>query len=99
LKTKIHVVADVHDQPLHFILTAGEAHDIVAAPQLLSKLSGRGIIDDKAYDSNALRDLIANTGAEAVIPSRASRKVIFPHDRVTYRLRTRIERFSNTLGR
>jgi transposase len=97
LTTKIHVVADALGRPLRFILTGGEAHDITTAPQLLSDLSAGGVIADKAYDSNALRDLIAEAGAEAVIPSKGSRKVGIPHDTVAYRLRNRIERFFNKL--
>ena len=56
-----------------------------------------GVIADKAYDSNALRTLIANAGAEAVIPSNRTRKIIIPHNAEAYRLRNRIERFFNKL--
>lgn len=41
---------------------------------------------------NALRSLIANMGAKAVIPSTRSRSVSIPHDRIIYRHRNRIER-------
>jgi transposase len=54
LTTKIHVVADAQGRPLRFLLTGGEAHDILAAPQLLSGLAAGGVIADKAYDSNTL---------------------------------------------
>jgi len=95
LTTKIHVVADALGRPLRFILTGGEAHDITTAPQLLADLSAGGVIADKAYDSNALRDLIAE--AQAVIPSKTSRNLVIPHDAVAYALRNRIERFFNKL--
>jgi transposase len=97
LTTKIHVVADALGRPLRFILTGGQAHDITTAAQLLSGLSAGGVIADKAFDSNALRDLIAEAGAQAVIPSKVSRKIVIPHDAVAYRLRNRIERFFNKL--
>ena len=97
MTTKIHLVADALGRPLRFILTGGEAHDITTAPQLLSGLCAGGVIADKAFDSNALRDLIAEAGSQAVIPSKASRKVVIPHDAVAYRLRNRIERFFNKL--
>jgi transposase len=97
LTTKIHVVADALGRPLRFILTGGEAHDITTAPQLLADLSAGGVIADKAYDSNALRDLIAEAGAQAVIPSKTSRNLVIPHDAVAYALRNRIERFFNKL--
>jgi transposase len=97
LTTKIHVVADALGRPLRFILTGGEAHDITTAPDLLADLCAGGVIADKAYDSNALRDLIAEAGAQAVIPSKTSRRVLIPHDAIAYRLRNRIERFFNKL--
>jgi transposase len=60
-------------------------------------MTAGGVIADRAYDSNALRELIAEAGAEAVIPSTRARKVIIPHDALAYRLRNRIERFFNKL--
>lgn len=64
---------------------------------LLAGLTAGSVIADKAYDSNHLRTLIAEAGAEAVIPSNRTRKVLIPHDAVAYRLRNRIERFFNKL--
>ena len=55
------------------------------------------MLADKAYDSNDLRALIAAMGAEAVIPSNRSRKVIIPHDEAAYKARNRIERCFNKL--
>lgn len=49
--------------------------------------------------ADALRELIADAGAETVIPSVGSRKIISPHDRLTYRMRNRIERFLKNLKR
>lgn len=80
-----------------FILTGGEAHDITTAADLLADMNAGGVIADRAYDSNALRELIAEAGAEAVIPSTRSRRVIIPHDALAYRLRNRIERLFNKL--
>jgi transposase len=97
LTTKIHVLADAQGRPLRFILTGGEAHDITTAADLLADVQTDGVIADRAYDSNALRELIAETGAQAVIPSTRSRKIAIPHDALAYRLRNRIERFFNKL--
>ncbi|MBB2177539.1 transposase [Gluconacetobacter johannae] len=44
-----------------------------------------------------LRALIAQRGAEAVIPCNSTRKVIISHDARAYRLRNRIERCFNRL--
>ena len=97
LTTKIHALTDAQGRPLRFILTGGQAHDSTTAPELLSDLEGGGVIADKAYDSNALRERIAEAEAEAVIPSTRSRKVEIPDDEVAYKLRNRIERFFNKL--
>jgi transposase len=97
LTTKIHTLTDALGRPLRFVLTGGEAHDITTAPELLAGLSSDGVIADKAYDSNALRNLIAEAGAQAVIPSTRSRKILIPHDAIAYKLRNRIERFFNKL--
>lgn len=55
------------------------------------------MLADKAYDSNALRTIIANMNAEAVIPSNRTRKIAIPHDPVAYKQRNRIERCFNRL--
>lgn len=97
MTTKIHVLADATGRPLRFLLTGGEAHDLTTVPELLADIEAQGVIGDRAYDSNGTRDLIAEAGAEAVIPSKRSRKVCIPHDTVAYKLRNRIERFINKL--
>jgi transposase len=97
LTTKIHTLTDAQGRPLHFILTGGEAHDSTTAPELLAGRSTAAVIADKAYDNNALRELIGKTGAAAVIPSLGSRKILIPHDVIAYKLRNRIERFFNKL--
>ena len=50
------------------------------------------LIADRGYDTNAIRELIAQRGAEAVIPATASRRAPLPYDRHAYRLRNLIER-------
>lgn len=97
MTTKIHTLTDAQGRPLRFILTAGQAHDSTTAADLLVGRATTGVIADKAYDSNALRELIADAGAQAVIPSTSSRKIVIPYDRLAYRLRNRIERFFNKL--
>jgi transposase len=97
LTTKIHTLSDAQGRPLRFILTEGQAHDSTTAAELLANHTATGVIADRAYDNNALRDLIDQAGAQAIIPSTRSRKIIIPHDRIAYRLRNRIERFFNKL--
>ncbi len=86
------MLADALGRPLRFIITAGQVGDITQAPALLEGQVGNAVLADKAYDSNALRRIIAAMGAEAVIPSNRSRKLVIAHDEVAYRHRNRIER-------
>ena len=80
------------------MLTAGQVHDIHGGRALLANVPPmRRLIADKAYDSNALRAIIAMAGAQTVIPSKRIRKVFIPHDAIAYKLRNRIERFFNKL--
>ena len=79
-------------RPLRLIVTAGQVGDIIQAPALLEGQRGEAVLADKAYDSNALRALIAGMGAQAVIPSNRSRKLLIPHDAALYKHRNRIER-------
>jgi transposase len=97
LTTKIHMLADSMGRPLRFIVTAGQVGDITQAPALLEGPRGDAVLADKAYDSNALREAIACMGAEAVLPSNRSRKIIIPHDEVAYIHRNRIERCFNRM--
>jgi transposase len=91
------MVADSLGRPLRFIITAGQVGDVLTAPALIEGFQATAVLADKAYDSNALRQIIADSGAEAVIPSNRTRKVIIPHDKTIYRHRNRIERCFNKL--
>ena len=91
------MLADSLGRPLRISVTAGQTADITAAPALLEGQTARAVLADKAYHSNALRALIAGMGAEAVIPSNRTRKVIIPHDPDLYKHRNRIERCFNRL--
>jgi transposase len=52
----------------------------------------RKLLADKAYDAGRLRNWLAERGAEAVIPSTATRKAPISYNRKTYKSRNRIER-------
>ena len=86
------MLADALGRPLRFIVTPGPTGDITQAPALLRGHDGNAVLADKAYDSKALRTIIADMGAEAVIPSNRCRKVAIPHDPIVSKLRNRIER-------
>jgi len=89
------MLSDALGRPLRFIVTAGQVGDVTQAPALLEGQTGDAVLADKAYDSNALRTIIAAIDAEAVIPSSRSRKIAIPHDALAYKQRNRIERCFN----
>ena len=82
------MLADTFGRPLRIILTAGQSGDVTAAPALLDGLRAEAVLADKAYDSNALRTLVAAMGA-MVIPLNRTRKVAIPHDTEAYKHRNR----------
>lgn len=79
------------------MLTAGQAHDTVAAPALLNGLKCRHVVADRGYDARSLLDLIRATGAKAHIPTQRDRLVQRSVDRHIYRQRNLIERYFNKL--
>ena len=91
------MLADALGRSLRFIVTAGQVGDVTQAPALLEGQTGDAVLTDKAYDSNALRAIIAEIGAEAVIPSNRTRKITSPHNAIAYKQRNHVERCFNRL--
>jgi len=79
------------------MLTAGQAHDLNAAPHLLTGLKCRHVVADRGYDADAFLAFIRTTGAKAHIPSKRSRLVQRSVSRRIYRERNLVERFFNKL--
>lgn len=82
---------------MRLILTAGQAHDLNAAPRLLAGLKCRHVVADRGYDADALLDLIRSSGAKAHIPSTRSRLIQRSVSRRVYRQRNLVERYFNKL--
>jgi len=61
--------------------------------------AGAHVIADKAYDSNAVIELIEERGAIAVIPSRSNRSTKRPIDTHIYRERHLVENLFQRLKR
>lgn len=91
--TKINAVVDAHGNPLRFILTAGNVHDSKQSEALIEGFDFDKLLADKGYDSDRFRAVISAAGAEAVIPSIASRSQPIPYDKHTYKERNLVERF------
>lgn len=97
LSTKVHLVVDALGLPLAFEITAGQRHDITAAPCLVSQTKPTCLLADKAYDSDAFRANLNEIGCSAVIPARAQRSRPQQHDEELYKARSAVECAFNLL--
>jgi transposase len=95
--TKIHLNVDALGNPLRFLVTAGQCHDSTQAAALITALVFDRLIADKSYDVDAFLQLLAERGAEAVIPPRSNRKEQREYDKHLYNERHLIECFINKI--
>ena len=82
----MHVVADGLGNPLKFLLSNGNHHDVKFVQELLEPfdLQGKLILADRGYDSAELVEWIEKRGKIVLIPSRSSNKVQQDTDRDEY---------------
>jgi transposase len=85
--------------PIALVITPGQDHDVTAFPALMQEVDcdPQLMLGDKGYDSDAVSQDIADRGGQALIPTKANRKIQFTVDKAIYSLRNRIERFFNRL--
>ena len=94
LSTKIHAVVDQDGLPVRVLLSPGQASDMAAVPYLLDGLpTSSTVVADRGYDSNAVLELIARSGAQPNIPSCARRLLKRSVEPTIYRQRNLIERY------
>lgn len=77
--------------PVRFSLTAGHRGDAPQAEPLIEGLAAEAVMADTAYDSDRLRQTIADKGAVAVIPNNPSRALKYPLDKDLYAQRHLVE--------
>lgn len=95
--TKIHASVDALGNPLRFLLTGGQRHDITQAEGLIADFDFERVIADRSYDAEEFLALIAVKEAEAVIPPRKNRKEPREYDLHLYKERHLIECFFNKI--
>jgi transposase len=66
---------DALGNPLRFLLTGGQAHDLTQAHELIAGYQSEYVIADKGYDAQPFRQSIQEKGMTPVIPPRSSRPV------------------------
>ena len=82
--------------PLRFILTGGQQHDITQAEELIA-YAGEHVLADQGYDAQEFRQHILELGMMPVIPPRSNRKEPADYDRHLYRERHLVECFINKM--
>jgi len=98
LTTKIHALVDANGLPIMLKLTPGQAHDGRSAADMLDTVRENDVLlADRAYDSDALRQRLAERGAFANVKPMPQRLQVPPFSPILYRCRNLIERFFNKL--
>lgn len=95
--TKINARSNAEGLPIGIVITPGQAHDVTAYSDLMEEVDDdpEQMLADKAYDTDPIRTDIGERGSDAVIPTKANRKVQQSVNKAVYGLRNRIERFFN----
>jgi transposase len=89
--TKIHALVDADGKPVDFLLSPGNANDILFAEDLVEGQTHRVILADKAYDSDAFRAFLETNSLQACIPPRANRIDPIDYDQEDYKKRHQVE--------
>ncbi len=93
LNSKLHAVCDGDGKPVVLLLTASQVSDYCGADTVLDALpEADALIADKGYDSDRLREALAERGVKSCIPGRANRKEPIVCDTELYKSRNLIER-------
>ena len=77
--------------PVRVIITQGIEADGQQALPLMVGITADYLLADKAYDTDAILDVCAQQGTEAVIPAKRNRKCARKHDEYLYRHRHLVE--------
>lgn len=91
--TKLHALVTESGQLVRYVLTAGQVNDITQAAALVRSREGRGVVGDRAYDSDAFVRRIAAMRMRVVIPPRATRRRPRARGEAAYACRNVIERW------
>ena len=98
LTTKIHALVDAEGLPIALKLTEGQAHDGRSAADMLEQMQpGQILLADRAYDSDAMRQRLAERGAWANVKPMPNRRHVPAFSAFLYKYRNLVERFFNKL--
>ena len=87
-------MVDALGNPIAFLLTPGQAHDLEGADALLPQMQADALLADKAFDADerVIAPLLA-AGKTLVIPPKSNRKFQRSYDKELYKARHLMENF------
>ena len=92
MNSKLHVLCDRQGRPVRLHLSEGQCSDFTGAEVLLMDLPpATALIGDKGYDSNKIRNLLADQDIAPCIPARRNRKKPISYCKRLYRMRHKVE--------
>ena len=101
MTTKIHAACVDEISSVGLVLSPGQSADCSRFEELFAGLDRDQVLEaaalDKGYDSNAIRQRLAENGINPVIPPKSNRKDQLAYDAEIYRQRNRVERFFNRI--
>jgi len=96
--TKLHAVVDALGNPVRFVLTPGQAHEMRVASELLGEIHDAYVVGDSAYRSKRLVEELRGRGCQVVIPSQPTH-LYRTFDGHMYRERRLVENFFQRIKR
>ena len=91
--TKIHALVDSLGNPLKFILTPGNKHDITEAKNILKDSNSSYVLADRGYISKTFKSFIESKNASLIIPPKLNTKNPQFYDKIIYKERHLVENF------
>ena len=91
LSSKIHMLCDALGNPLRFIITAGQVHDVTQACELLEGQKADYVLADRGYIQPKFFEKIRSIGAKPIIPHRRNQPPNKDFDPILYKDRHLIE--------
>ncbi len=92
MNTKLHTLCDGQGRPVRMHLTEGQCSDFKGADILLENLpNAKTLIGDRGYDSDKIRNTLAEQKITACIPPKKNRKTPIEYNKTLYKKRHLIE--------
>lgn len=98
LNTKVTALVDSKGRALQITLAPGQRNDVIAAQEIILP-SGKAVVADKGYDTDAFRSQIGAAGSRTCIPPRSGRIAPPRWHRGYYARRHQVENFFQRLKR